>query len=504
MSPFSDNSRDLWIANGLVVSPLPDGTDVTRRSILVRDGIIRDLVTPETKPPVDLEVIDASNQIVIPGLVNAHVHSHGVLAKWTVDTLPLEAWSPYVAASRAALTPDDGRLSALLLAIECLRNGVTAVLDHPVYTEALFEATVDAYLESGIRASMALQCMDRPFHETLPSTPGDEGERPRLWSGSAPSAQSLIELTDYCLKRWRGVADRLTMLVGPATPLRCTEALLSGLARLARDYETGVHTHYLETRTEAMMGPRLYGRPLAAWLEDRDLLGPHVSLAHGVWIERAEVQTLARAGVTVVHNPLSNLALGSGIMPLTKLRDAGVQIGLGTDSPNSGGHHSIFESMRLGASLPRALEPDSSRWPGPDDLFRYATLGGARALGLEDRIGSIQPGKAADLVLLKRTTALTPLNDPVRQIVFCERGDSVDTVIVDGRIVVRGSRLLTLDEDQVLEQAQAAGEALFERSRGNLNEAEQQQSIILAALATSAEAYRFPPLWRHDHRDEIT
>ena len=122
MNPPSDSSPSLWIQNGLVVTPVDHGTDVARRSILVRDGIIEDLAAPTTKPPADVEIIDASTKVVIPGLVNAHVHSHGVLAKWTVDTLPLEAWSPYVAASRAMLTPDDGRISALLLAIECLRK----------------------------------------------------------------------------------------------------------------------------------------------------------------------------------------------------------------------------------------------------------------------------------------------------------------------------------------------------------------------------------------------
>lgn len=496
MSPLA--SGRLWIADGLLVTPTNHDVRVEYGSILVEGSRIAHIAPRGSPAPPEAHILDAAEMIVIPGLVNAHIHSHGVLSKWVVDTLPLEMWSPYVAAGRIGMTPEEARLAALLAGIECLRSGVTTVLDHPVYDMTLFDAAAQAYLDLGIRAAMAPSVMDRPYFETIPQSQHavpDDLKR-SLWAKPQPSVQSLLDLTTHCIKRWQGAGDRLSILIGPSAPQRCSTEMLTGLGHLADEYRVGVHTHLLETRAQAQLARRLYGMPITAYLKKLGLLTDMVSVAHAVWVGNEEIRDLAEGGTTVVHNPLSNLTVGSGIMPLLKLREAGIRFALGTDSPNSGGHHALFESMRLATALPRALESDPDAWVSPEETFGYATLGGARALGLEGRIGSIEIGKEADLVLLKRrSTSLTPLNHAIRQLVFCEVGDSVDTVLVGGRIIVRGRRLETVDEDAILAEAQRAAEKLLARSQPNLEWARKQEAYTKAAHSATREVAEPGPLW---------
>lgn len=489
----------LWIADGLLVTPTGRDVRVEYGSILVENGCIA-RISPRGSPhPVDAHVLNAADMIVIPGLVNAHIHSHGVLSKWVVDTLPLEMWSPYVAAGRIGMTPEEARLAALLGGIECLRSGVTTVLDHPVYDTVLFDAAAQAYLDLGIRAAMAPSVMDRPYFETIPQ-PGREVPQElqrSLWAAPQPSVQSLLDLTTHCIKRWQGAGDRISILVGPSAPQRCSAELLNGLRQLAREFEVGIHTHLLETRAQALLAQRDYGMSMTTYLKKLGLLTDMLSVAHAVWVGDEDVRDLSESGATVVHNPLSNLTLGSGIMPLLALREAGIRIALGTDSPNSGGHHSLFESMRLATALPRAIEFDPDRWVKPEESFGYATLGGAGAVGLESRIGSIEPGKEADLVLLKRRSAsLTPLNHVIRQLVFCEQGDSVDTVLVRGQIVVRDRRLQTIDEESILTEAQRAAERLLARNRTHFDWARKQEVYTRAVHNAVEEAPTPEPLWQ--------
>lgn len=498
MSTQGPRPGRLWIANGILVNPRERDVDVRPGSILIRDGKIADIRPVGSPLPGDAQVLDATDRIIIPGLVNAHVHSHGVLSKWAVDGLPLEIWSPYVAAGRAGLTVEEARLGALLVGIECLRHGVTAVLDHPVYDAPCFDAAAEAYLEVGIRAALAPSVMDLPYYVTIPRPRAEvpDALRSALWAGPQPSVQSLLDFTVRCIERWQGAKERLSVLVGPSAPQRCSTELLAGLARTASECHVHVHTHLLETKGQALMAERLYGVPITRYLDQVGLLTEALSVAHAVWVGEEDIRRLAECGVTVVHNPLSNLTLGSGVMPLLALRASGVRLALGTDSPNSGGHHELFESMRMAAALPRAFEPDPDLWVTAEETFRWATLGGARAAGLADRIGAIEVGKAADLVLLKRrTSTLTPLNHLIRQLVFCERGESVETVLVGGRIVVRSGRLLTLDEETVLKEAESLGERLLKRNRPSYEEARRLEAYTRLAYAVVQEAAEPTPPW---------
>lgn len=498
MNPSAGQAR-LWITNGMVVNPRDGEVHVGSGSILVENGRIADIRPPGASPPTDATVLDASDMIVLPGLVNGHVHSHGVLSKWLVDAMPLEIWTPYVAAGRAGLTPEEARMGALLVGLECLRAGVTTILDHPVYDAPSFDAAAEAYLEIGIRAAVAPSVMDLPYHATVPQPRQRVPEtlQSALWACGEASIKGLLDLTVRCIERWHGASGRLSILVGPSAPQRCSTGLLTGLARIVSEYRVHIHTHLLETKGQALMAEQFYGGCMTAHLDHLGLLTEDLSVAHAVWVNEEDVRRLAERGVTVVHNPISNFTLGSGVMPLIALRDAGVPLALGTDSPNSGGHQDIFESMRMAAALPRALEPDAQKWPTAEEAFCWATLGGARAVGLEDQIGSLEVGKAADLALLRRrTSALVPLNHLLRQFVFCERGESVDTVIVDGRIVVKDGRLYTVDEDAVLREAERVAEGLRNRTRPSFDAAHREEAYTQAVYAVAKEASGPTPWWQ--------
>jgi cytosine/adenosine deaminase-related metal-dependent hydrolase len=484
------------------VTPAAEGAiTVAPRSVLVVGTRIAAVLPPDAPAPGDAGAVDATGMIVMPGLVNAHVHSHGVLTKWVVDAVPGEMWSPYVAAGRVGMTPDEARLAAQLVAIECLKAGVTAVLDHPVFDAPLLDAVAQGFVDSGLRAAIAPSVMDRPFHETIPdpgAAPPPELRR-ALYTGAPPAAADLVRLTARCIERWNGAAGRISVLVGPSAPQRCSAELLGGLARLATEARVGIHTHVLETRSQAVFARRVLGMPMTEFMERHDLLRPSLSIAHAVWVVDEDVRRLARAGVTVVHNPMTNLLMGSGVMPLLALRAGGVPIALGTDSPNSGAHHAIFESMRLATALPRAFEPDPSRWVTAEEVLAYATLGGARAVGQPGTIGAIEAGREADLVLLRRRTPeLTPLNHAVRQLVLSEHGASVHTVLVAGQEVVRGGRLTRVDEDRALGDAGRAAERLVERNAALYDQARAQERFTRAAIAVGIG--EIEPLWQRPSR----
>jgi 5-methylthioadenosine/S-adenosylhomocysteine deaminase len=492
----------LWISGGLLVSPRGAGVDVRRGSLVIRDGRIAEIRPAGDAAPAEARVIDARNKIVIPGLVNAHVHSHGVLTKWVTDTLPLEMWSPFVAAGRAT-SPEEVRLSALLVAIDCLQSGVTAVLDHALYDTDGIGIAATTYAEVGIRAVIALNVVDIPFVESIPKLGTVPDELAQVLSPMAHAdVDTLLEHTATCAERWHGYRGLVSIMVGPSAPLRCSGNLLAGLADIASKRGLGIHTHFLETKGQALMARRRYGQTMSAYLEEYDLLGERTSLAHAVWVDAEDIARIARSGATVVTNPMSNLVLGSGLMPLLEFRDAGVLVALGTDGPNSGGHHSLFETMRLATGLSRVAESDPRAWVGAVDALRSATVNGARALGLRDRIGAIEVGMEADLVLLnQRSVAFTPLNDVVRQLVFCERGQGVDTVLVQGRIVVEAGALRSVDVEGVLAEVEAVTQARREETQRAFSWAQRQTAYTGEVHRHICETAEPRPLWEFVRRE---
>ncbi|MBM4297611.1 MAG: amidohydrolase family protein [Deltaproteobacteria bacterium] len=223
------------------------------------------------------------------------------------------------------------------------------------------------------------------------------------------------------------------------------------MVRTAEQNDLGIHTHLLETRLQAWGAHQVYGKSLCAHLAEIGFLSDRLSTAHGVWLDERQMALLAAAGASVVHNPASNLKLGSGIAPVAKLKAHGVNVALGTDGGDTSDAYSIFDQMRLAAYLSRVTQENPADWITAADALRMATVNGANAIPhWRGKLGRIAPGYRADLVLLKPSLRLQPLSDIVHQLVFCENGQSVDMVLVDGKIVVEHGRLAGVDEAALL------------------------------------------------------
>lgn len=453
-----------WISGGLCLLPGPDGTRAARAELEIRDGRIEAVHPPGTAAPDGMPEIDARDRLVFPGLVNAHIHSPDSLIRGSAPELPLELWSLHSAAGRVRRTPDEVRLAVQLTASEALRAGVTAVLDHvrfdPEMTPELLDAVAQAWLQTGLRATIAPVLADRPAAETMPFEASDFAGAPAQPGGygrgaTLPWRAQLALVADFAA-RWHGAGGRISVAVGPSGPQRCTDDLLSAAGDLAGSRNLLLHMHVLETRTQRAMGHRLYGRGMIGHLQALGVLSPRTHLVHAIWLEPGDLDLIAGSGAGVVHNPVSNAKLGSGVCAVPDMLARGIPLALGTDSAccNDGGD--LLETAKWAALLHNLSEPDPERWVGPHRAFAMATAGGAGMLGMRDGAGEIAPGRIADLALVRLGhPAFAPLIDPVRQLVLAGGRVAAETVLIGGRVMLRDGRCVTIDEDEMRHEAQA-------------------------------------------------
>lgn len=454
---------NLLLANGLLLLPDGQGFAPTRGSLGIDQGMITQIAIGD--PPVvpeDCQVIDAHEMLVMPGLLNGHLHGYGCLFRAPLADAPLEVWLPLAQQQRGELDAHTLHVSALLTAAHALLSGTTTILDHVTADAPALRAVAQAYAGAGIRAVIAPQVADLRYLDTLPryASHADHHAVPAALSAVPARADALAETTADFIEAWHGAGGRITAMVGPSAPQRCSETLLRALADLAHRYQVGIHTHLLETYVQQRTAYDRFGCGMVAHLEDLGLLTPHTSLAHAIWLAADDIARIARCGSSVLYSPASNLLLGSGITPLPLLRAAGIPVGLGTDGMNCSGSLSMFESMKLATALHRSDPTTYPDWISPVEALAMATAGTARALGLGAQVGAIRVGMRADLTLLRcDSLALVPLLDPIGQIVLCERGDGVDTVIVDGKVVVQNRRLLSIDLAALLAEARALADS---------------------------------------------
>jgi 5-methylthioadenosine/S-adenosylhomocysteine deaminase len=415
----------------------------------------------------DAVQIDASRMIVLPGLVNAHMHSNEAFEQGAYDQLPLEAWlaSAYPPTVPVTLDARTHYLRAMLVAAQSIRCGVTSVQDdvlNPGLDQDALDATMRAYRDAGLRAWVATTFVDGSYIDSLPwlreLAPADlreDLERLTL----KPVAEQEAFFRD-AHRRWHGGADgRLRVILAPRGPQRTSRALCERMATLATEFDVPVHMHVLETRTQAVTAQRLYGKTFVAALDEFGLLSHRMTLNHAVWLSADDVARLGAAGCSTTHNPLSNMKLGSGISPVKRLLDAGVNVGIGTDGPTTSDTGDLFEAIRAASLIHKLGDPDPAQWLGAEEALTMATLGGARSGLMEREIGSLEPGKKADVILLDRNNwGFVPLHDPVRQLAYSVTSEAVDTVIVDGRVLMQGRKILAFDESAVRAEVMDAAE----------------------------------------------
>lgn len=435
--------------------------------MLVEDGRIIAIEPAGTIDPNRGRACAAADRLLVPGLVNGHTHSHGALGKGLIDDrVALEVFLASGGPTNASRTLADKKLSATLSAVELIRKGCTTCFDMigevPVPTADGLIAVGEAYDTVGMRAVVAPMMADRTLYTALPglldAMPPDL--RAKAEALGAASAETCLAAAREAIARWPFDRARLRPAVAPTIPLHCTDEFMTGCAALAADHDTVLQTHLAETKAQAIFGTTRYGKSLTAHLAALGLLSPRFCAAHGIWLSEADMALIAAHGGSVVHNPMSNLRLGSGVAAARRMLDAGVRLAIGTDATNTSDGQNMFEAQRLAANLSRIADPDPGRWLSVEEVLHAATLGSAEALGF-DRVGRLAPGWAADIVFLDLAHInYVPLREPLLQFVLAENGAAVDAVMIDGRMVLEAGRLLTVDETKLRAEAEAARDRL--------------------------------------------
>ncbi len=420
-------------------------------------------VTQTGAAPPGVTQIEGAGKLLLPGLVNAHFHSSVNHLKGSLDSLPLEIFMLYESPpDGVTLDPRAAYVRTLLGAVEMLRSGVTSVLDDAFFVPSpsppLIDAVMQAYADSGMRATLALDQPNVPELDKLPFLADllPPALRARAAQPAPMDSDGLLRCYAHLLERWHGKADsRLRAAVSCSAPQRVTPGYLAALDALSRRHDLPFFIHVLETKLQRVLGvEKLGGRSLIRYLADQGVLSDRAHLIHGIWIDEADMDLIAAAGSVVAHNPISNLRLGSGIMPFRALRERRVPICLGSDEAIADDAINLWAVAKLAGLIHNLSAADYRRWPTAAEVLDCLFRGGARALRSPAPLGAIAPGQQADLVLVDLDTlAFTPLNDLRRQLVYCENGSSVRMTMVAGRIVYRDGQVTGIDEAALRREA---------------------------------------------------
>jgi 5-methylthioadenosine/S-adenosylhomocysteine deaminase len=430
---------------------------------LLVDGATISAVAPCITAAPDMAIVEAHGKLVMPGLVNAHTHSSETFFRGRYEQMPLEVWLLYAypLLADAPIAPRLLYLRTLLLAMESLRNGVTLLCDDffdpPTHDLDRLGVVFDAYDHAGIRANVSSAVMNVHPLDALPFVreimPGRL--QALLDFGPPISPEAYI---DYCRSAFaslHGRAGRLRFMIAPSAPQRCTPELMLACDDLAFSMGVPYHTHVLETKTQAVTGTDIYGKSLIRYIHELGVLRRHTTIAHSVWVSEDDIALMGEAQCAIAHNAVSNQKLGAGIAPIRRLLDAGVAMGLGTDGLCSNDTARIFDVMRVAALIHSTTGPDFGQWVSAAEIVRAATIGGARTALLDDVTGSLEVGKAADLLMLDiGAYPFVPLND-------AENGSSIELVMVAGEIVMRDGRLTRIDERAILAEIRESVPALL-------------------------------------------
>ena len=434
-----------------------------RIDILIEKDTIVDVVPPNSQAPENSTVIDAAGTLILPGLINAHTHGDVSLAKGLGDRWTLELLLNASPLTSEDFLLQDKSLAARLAAVEMVLHGCTACYDlfsdFPTPSLDSLEAVGKAYTEVGMRVVIAPLMADRTFWQAVP---GMIDALPRNLKQkiekivTQPGDIAINAMRDAIIK-WPYAQDPVYLGLAPTIPYHCDAAFFRSCRELADEFGVRIHSHIAESKLQAIVGQQLFGCSLTEYLDKLGVISSDFTAAHCVWLDTEDIQRLADRGACVAHNPTSNLRLGAGVAKTREMLNAGVGIGIGTDASTCSDALNMFEAMRMAAYVSRIHQPDPEYWLSAEDVLLMATEGSARALGLEKQIGQISPGFKADFVFLDDTAIqYTPLNNPVRQVIFHENGSGVRDVMVGGKFVVRNHRPTGLNYEDLRTQVAEA------------------------------------------------
>ncbi|MGC8781599.1 MAG: amidohydrolase family protein [Anaerolineae bacterium] len=401
------------------------------------------------------QTIDATHMAVMPGMVNAHTHLFQTFLRGLADDKTLLPWL------RAAIWPvgatmgaEEAYLAGLLGLVENIRSGATTVIDNQYLHSD--DRTDDAFCRAardvGCRFTIARGWADHDYHPVFQETP-----------------EQIIAAMTALYEKWHGAADgRIRVAFGPLIPWGCSAETLQRTVALARQWGVPTHMHTAETREEVQMSLDATGLRHVHWLDRLGLLGPDMQLVHAVWLDDSEIERVAETGTLVIHCPVSNMYLASGIAPVTKLLAAGVPVALATDGPGSNNSQDMLETLKFAACLQKVGTLDATALL-PEDVLRMACVYGAQAVvgGISNSPynGQLLPGAKADIVLVDlNSPRMQPVWRAASALVYNANGGDVDTVIVDGRVLMQGKRVLCLDEAALLDECRRAARSLLKRA----------------------------------------
>ena len=429
------------LIRGCTILPMDDGKIIERGLIAVKDGEILYVGKEAGAPRIRAaNVIDGRAKVALPGLINCHTHLPMTIFRGVAEDQELGRWlSETIWPLEAKLKPKDVYDGALLGCLEMIKSGTTCFADMYFYEERV----VKAVEKVGLRAVLAPGIIE--------AEDTSRGER------------TLKEAVEMAQKYHGHANGRIRICLGPHAVYTCSPDLLAKVRERASALNVGIQIHLAESREMVNLVREKYGLSEVELLESIGFLRSDVLAAHCIYLSEREMRLMAKHSVKVSYNPVANMKVAAGIPKVKDLMDLGVTVGIGTDGPASNNVLDMFGSVKVAGLLQKISYMDPTILPA-QSVLRMATVDGARALGLEKSVGSLEVGKKADIILVDfRRPHLTPLHDPYANVVYSARGSDVDTVVVDGRILMEKGEVKTLDEEEVMRRAQKTALDLLAR-----------------------------------------
>ncbi len=427
---------DIIIKNGYILTMDPAQDDIKRGVVVIEDGIITQVA--ESTNETANTIIDAKGGVVMPGLVNTHTHAGMTLFRGYADDLTLSDWlENHIWPAEAQLTDNDLYIGTKLACLEMIRSGTTAFVDMYIHVDKVAHAVE----ESDMRAALSYGMIDL----------GDETR-----------AESELKEGRRFVKEWNGRADgRITTMYGPHAPNTCSREFLIKVKEQAKQDNAKIHIHVLETEDELNQMKKQFGMCSVNMLDELGFLDSNVIAAHCVWLSDGDIDILNERGVNVSHNPVSNMKLASGIAPVPKMLARGVNVSLGTDGCASNNNLNMFEEIKTAALLHKVDTSDPTVLPARQ-VLEMATINGARAM--DSNSGMLKVGCMADVIIVDMDKPhLTPIYAIPSHLVYSASGGDVRTTIVNGKVLMDDYKILLMDEQKVMEEANEAALNLVSR-----------------------------------------
>ena len=438
--------------------------------ILIENGKISNIGS-NIKVNNECNIIDAKSNLLMPGLINGHFHSSVNHMKGSLPSLPLEIFMLYESPELECLRPSprEAYLRTMLGCMEMLKSGTTSVQDDcffvPEPDEAIIDAVIQAYIDSGIRVRLALDQPELNELEKFPFlneiVPNDIKEK--LSKPSKVNSRRLLEYYDYLINTWHNCANgRIKAAVSCSAPQRVSPNYFIKLNELSEKFNLPFYAHMLETRLQRVFGETcLNGKSLVKYTNELGVMSNRLNIIHAIWVDDKDLEIISENKASIAHNPNSNLRLGSGIMPFRKILDKNINVCLGVDEAIADDAVNMWSVMKTAGTIHNLTNSDYSTWPTAKEIIVSATKNGGLAMQ-ETKLGTLEIGAPADLILINlQSLPFIPLNNLLRQLVYCELGNSVNLTMVAGEIVVHDQKLSKINEEEILIEASQ----LFEQKK---------------------------------------